>query len=428
MRRTIHIVIALVVLGAGFLAFNSLKGCKTNVFSREETADADDSKSGGKRKRSEPRRSSKSPTIKTKVLPLEKVDFTVEVYAQGDIRAHHNTALTPQVGGRVVKISPKFEDGAFFQKDEVLLEIETADYLTELESAKAQLARAESAYAQEQARAKQALLNWKDAGFDEEPSDLVLRKPQLREAEANVTSAKAALERAERNLVRTKVRAPYNGRVRTRSVGIGQQVGSNTTLGEIFTTDIAEVRLPITTRDLEFYHPPNKPIDENSAEAQEITLTSIVASHTSSHTWKANIIRTEGELDVDSRQIFVIARIKDPFGLKSGSPALYLGQPVRATIPADTLKDVYAVSRDHFSDLNEIIVVREGKIVHVNIEPLWTTQDNIIFKDNLQPGDQLSITHLPYAPEGSPVEIIPEPSETPAEASSQVGRKGHTPR
>ncbi|MBK1854582.1 efflux RND transporter periplasmic adaptor subunit [Verrucomicrobiaceae bacterium 5K15] len=427
MRKIIHLVIALLVLGAGFLAFNSLKGCKTNAFSRDETAEDSKSSSRGKGNRGGSRRSGKAPSIKTKVLPLEKEDYTVEVYTQGDIRAHHNTALTAQVGGRVMKISPKFEDGAFFQKGDVLVEIDTADYLTEIESAKAQLARAESLYAQEQARAKQALLNWKDAGFDDTPSDLVLRKPQLRQTEADVTSAQAALERAERNLSRTKVKAPYNGRVRLRTVGIGQQVGSNTTLGEIFTTDIAEVRLPITTRDLEFYSPPNKPLTEHSAEAKEITLTSIVASHSTSQSWKARIIRAEGELDADSRQIFVIARIQDPFGLKADTPALYIGQPVRAAIPAHVLKDVYTVSREHLSDLNEIIVIREGKIVHLDIEPIWSTQDDIIFRDTVQPGDQLAISHLPYAPEGAPVEITPDPSKAQSDAAAQIDKPTSRP-
>jgi len=110
-------------------------------------------------------------------MPLEKGDYTVEVVSQGEVRAHHNTSLTSQTGGRIIKISPKFENGAFFSEGDILLELGTADAQTEIETAAAQLARAESAYAQEQARAKQALLNWKDAGFTEAPSDLVLREP-----------------------------------------------------------------------------------------------------------------------------------------------------------------------------------------------------------------------------------------------------------
>ena len=400
MRHIIHLVLAIAILGGGFLAFNSMKGCESNIFSSKEDDDVSSENSKGSN-----RYRSKYTAIKTKVMPLEKGDYTVEVVSQGEVRAHHNTSLTSQTGGRIIKISPKFENGAFFSEGDILLELGTADAQTEIETAAAQLARAESAYAQEQARAKQALLNWKDAGFTEAPSDLVLRTPQLKEVEADVTSAASNLERAKRNLSNTKVRAPYNGRVSSRSVGIGQQISANTPLGEIFTTDIAIVRLPITPRDLEFYEPPNKP-GGATTEEESVTFSSTVTSHTESKTWKGSILRTEGELDPESRQIFVIARIVDPFGLKSTKPSLYLGQPVKATIPAGTLKDVYTIPRSTLSDLNQIIVIRDNKIRRLDITTLWSTSDDIIFRGELLPGDLLATTRIPYAPEGSTVEII----------------------
>ncbi|MGB1260794.1 MAG: efflux RND transporter periplasmic adaptor subunit [Akkermansiaceae bacterium] len=429
MRHLLHIIIAICVLGVGIFAYSSLKGCKKVPFRKEDEtskkASAQGGKGGGKgSKGGMPSR----PMIRTRAMELEKQDFTVKIHSQGEIRPHHTTSLTPEVSGKIVRLAPGFEDGSFFSKGDILLEIENTDFLTEIEAAKAQLARAEATHAQEKARAKQALLNWKDAGFNEEPSDLVLRKPQLREAEANVKSAKSSLERAERNLARTKVRAPYNGRVRKRNVGLGQRIGSGTTLGEIFTTDIAEVRLPLTPRDLLFYQPPNKPAQ--LTKQTDVTFTSILSNNDESTTWKGKITRTEGELDADSRQIFIIARITDPFGLHSKHPALFIGQPVRATIPAKTIKDVYAIPRDALSDLNEIIVIREGKIKHLDIEPLWSTSDFIIIRDGILPGDLLATTRIPVAPEGAPIEIIPE--EKPKEIedkkqpcdSRRVGRKG----
>ena len=419
MRHIIHIAIVIAILGGGFIAFNSLKGCESNIFSDKEANATKEGKGkggggkkgGGKRK----------PTIKTKVLPLEKIDYSVEVISQGEIQAHHDTSLTSHVAGRIIKISPKFENGAFFNKGDTLVELDVADFLTDIQSAKAQLARAESAFAQEEARAKQALQNWQDAGFDEEPSDLVLRKPQLREAQADVISSQSSLERAERALKGTKIKAPYNGRVRVRNIGIGQQVGANTPLGEIFTSDIAIVRLPITSRDLSYYSPPNKPSETSSAAKNNVTFTSTVATHGDSSQWTGSIIRTEGVLDEDSRQIFVIARIEDPFGLKSNKDSLYLGQPVRVTIPAHVLKGVYKIPRSGLSDLNQIIVIREGVIKRIDINPIWSTQDHIIFRDNILAGDRLATTRIPYAPEGSAVEIMPDLME---KSDTNADKKG----
>jgi multidrug efflux pump subunit AcrA (membrane-fusion protein) len=239
-----------------------------------------------------------------------------------------------------------------------------------------------------------------------------------------VESASSAVERAVRNLKRTKIRAPYDGRVSKRNVGLGQQIGGSTALGEIFSTDFAEVRLPLTTRDLEYYKPPQKP-GERGIE-NNITFTSILMD--SEEKWQGTILRAEGELDEDSRQLFVIARIDDPFALNSKSNPLYIGQPVRATIPAIELKDVYLIPREHMSGLNEVLLVRDGKFVRVGITPIWSGKTTIITRDGIIAGDQITTSRLPYAPDGAPVEIIVDPvneekNSSKPDDSRSIGKK-----
>ena len=182
-------------------------------------------------------------------------------------------------------------------------------------------------------------------------------------------------------------------------------MGSNTTLGEIFTTDIAIVRLPITPRYLKYYTPP-QPSRASTTQKEQVTFTSIITTQDTPDTWQGDVLRAEGALDDDSRQIFIITRIQDPFGLKTKQPTLYLGQPVRASIPVHTLKDTYVIPRKNLTGLNQIIIIREGKIKHVDIAPVWSTEDEIIFKHDFHPNDLLSTTRLAYAPEGAPVEIL----------------------
>ncbi|MFK7911295.1 MAG: efflux RND transporter periplasmic adaptor subunit [Akkermansiaceae bacterium] len=415
MRLLLHILIPLVIIFLGVMAFLGTKKLESFTFFGKQI---------GEEKKATSKRAShsmKRPMLRTRALELVAQDHTVMLMSQGDVRAHNATTLTAQVSGRISDISEKFEDGSFFKMGDVLLELDQADFLTELASAKAQFARAEASFAQEKARAKQALLNWKDAGFTEQPSDLVLRKPQLREAEASVISAGSSVERAERNLKRTKVRAPYDGRVRKRNVGLGQQVGGSTALGDIFSTDFAEIRLPLTTRDLQYYSPPQKP-GERGIE-NNITFTSILAN--SDEKWLGTILRAEGELDEDSRQLFVIARIDDPFGLESDETPLYIGQPVRASIPAMELKGVYLIPREHMVGLNEVLLIRDGKLTRSNITPLWSGKFHIVTRDGILPGDLMATTRLPYAPEGAPVEIIDEKEKESDTKSSGKRRIGH---
>lgn len=357
--------------------------------------------------------------IKTEKTVLNPVSYQVTLDTQGELKSQQATTLTPLVAGTVIKIHPAFEDGAFFKKGDILLELDPADLSTAVLAAESRLARAEAALIQEQARAKQARLNWQDIGYEEEPSQLVLRVPQLREAEANVSSAKADLDQATRNLERAKVKAPFDGRVQERMVGLGQAVGATTQLGEVFGTATAEIRLPLAPSQLPFVDLPG---DENDKPV-EVLLTDALRdpSLPTEHQWKATIVRTEGTLDPDSRELFAIARVDDPFSLKSQLPELRIGQPLRASVKGIVLDDVYVIPRSAMRGLNRIhLIDRDAlRIVKTDIQPVWSNSEVLIVRNELSPGDWLATSRLPYAPNGAPVEIV-----TPPPAEQAVGPTG----
>lgn len=361
--------------------------------------------------------------LKTEKAVLHSADFQVTLETQGTIRAHHNTTITSLVAGTIQTIHPCFEDGAFFTEGEILAELDPADLQAAHTAAESRLARAEATLAQEEARAKQAKLNWDDIGYDEKPSPLVLRVPQLKEANAVVTSARADLDQATRNLERTKIRAPFDGRVKSRLVGLGQAVGGTTPLGEVFATDFAEVRLPLSADQLPFVKLPTR----NDDQAVDVILTDALGKENqpSGNTWKARIVRTEGTLDETSRELFAIARVDDPFGIVSKNPELRIGQPVRALVHGNILKDVFAIPRTALRGVNRIYLIdpagQNGPAIRkVEIQPVWSTAETLVIQDGLKNGDWLATSRLPYAPEGAPVEIIepriaadaPEPKST----------------
>jgi RND family efflux transporter MFP subunit len=344
--------------------------------------------------------------LKTERLILSRTDYQVVLETQGTIRAHHSTTITPLVAGTIKVVHPGFEDGAFFDEGEILAELDPADLQAALTAAESRLARAEAALAQEEARAKQAKLNWEDIGYKEEPSPLVLRVPQLKEANAVVVSALADLDQATRNLERAKIRAPFAGRVKSRAVGLGQAVGATTALGEVFATDFAEVRLPLSADQLPFIKLPTREDDE----PVEVVLTDALGKTTgdTGNSWKARIVRTEGTLDEASRELFAIARVDDPFGLISGNPELRIGQPVRASVSGTVIKDVFVIPRTALRGINRVYLIEKdpAAIQRVDITPVWSTADTLIVRDGLENGDWLSTSRLPYAPNGAPVEII----------------------
>lgn len=394
MAKLIRLLFPAILLGFGYLAYTQLSTKKEAV-----------------EKAPRERR-----IIETEALLLQRTDFRVTLTSEGVVQSHNETGLTPRVNGRIIKIAPEFESGSFFEKDDILLELDPSDFEAAVISAEARLARAEASLAQEAARAEQALLDWKDLGYTEEPTDLVLRKPQLKEAHANVKAAIADLSEVRRDLDRTKVIAPYAGRVKTRLVGLGQSVSSGTTLGEIFSTDFAEIRLSLSARELNHIELPNNPGDAPIP----VTFTDALSDHTP-QTWEGSIVRTEGTLDEKSRKLFVIARVDDPFGLKTKTAVpLRIGQPVRAVLQGGFIPNVFIIPRSSLRRPNEITLIHpdELTLLRQRINPIWRDEENLIVRDDITEGWHLVTTRLNSVPDGAKVKIIIPEEEAPQTAAS----------
>ena len=106
---------------------------------------------------------------------------------------------------------------------------------------------------QEHELAKQAKIEWGERDWNL-ASKLVKRIPQIQKAEAETNAAIARLEQATRDLNRSLVCAPFEGRILKTMVDIGQQVGSGapTALAEIYALDSAEIDISLSQSEMKF--------------------------------------------------------------------------------------------------------------------------------------------------------------------------------
>lgn len=249
-------------------------------------------------------------------------------------------------------------------------------------------------------------------------------RANLQAAQARLTADEAALKLEKQKLQREQLRAPFDGRVLAKQVGLGQQVGAATVLGEVMSVDYAEIRLPLARRDLRYLKLP----EMNADQAVQVELRDAV-DDSSPNRWTAKIVRTEGMLDPDSLELFAIAVVEDPFGLQSQQPALRMGQPVLATVRGNVLDDVIKLPRAAVSQFNQVILVNREDLTlsRRTIEPLWSDDQYMIVRDpTIRDGDLLATTQLVYAPEGSAVEIIPDPdtdARRPASDANEVAQR-----
>ncbi len=345
--------------------------------------------------------------IRTRVTELRVRDYPVVITTHGVVQPHNAVTLSAQVSGQIAHFSPSFDTGAFFSEGEVLVELDARDYQIALAVAEARELGARSAL-------QLAMLNHErnlKLAQDNLISDTVADQSAatLAQASAEVDSARAQVDRAKHDLERTKIRAPFAGRVRQKTVGLGQIVGPGTPLGAVFAVDFAEVRLPISSRELPFLDLP----EQSDDPSLPVELRDAV-SNAAEPVWKAKIIRTEGAVDEDSLDLFAVARVEDPFGIKSGQPPLRIGQPVTASIAGKTLTNVVALPRGAVRQLDQVVLVQRTDQTNLTlmpktIVPVWSDAEHIIVRDPaIVDGTLLATTHLVYAPSGAQVEIIPD--------------------
>lgn len=352
--------------------------------------------------------------LRTRVVELEAGDYPVVITTHGTVQAHNQVTLAAEVTGPVTRVSPSFESGAFFSKGDILVEIDPRNYEAAVAMAESRLLAAQSAL--DLARlneARKLRLIESDAVSKAEVDSASASREQ---AEADVSLAAAQLGQAQLDLKRTKLTAPFDGRVETKNIGLGQMVNPTTPLGTIFAVDFAEVRLPVSAYQRQFVSLPEYDDDP----PVEVVLRDALRESSSAR-WPAKIVRTEGVLDADSRDLFAIARIDDPFRRDSSGPPLRIGQPVTAAIDGIVLHDVVALPRQAVRQLNKIVLVdpNERTLAPLSIESVWSDAEHVVVKSNEVPPDMwLATTPLVYTPTGAPVEIIPEPTPETAVADS----------
>ncbi|MCW1916244.1 efflux RND transporter periplasmic adaptor subunit [Luteolibacter sp. GHJ8] len=330
------------------------------------------------------------PIPEVETITARTQDLKVMIPAQGTVEPATVTRAAAEVEGTVIAVSPDYEAGGNFKEGDVLLEIDPSDYKAALAQAESSLADAKLQVVQEEMKAEQAERDWERiARPGQTPNDLVRRIPQLAAARAKAEAMQAAVDRAMRDLERTKLRAPYDGRIRQKLVDLGTRVAKAGALAEFYATKTLEVRLPVPRQDSAFF----------DLKGQEIILKETGGQD---RTWKAVVDRTEGEIQRANRSIMVVARI-------DGTPpdAPLPGQFVHTEIEGLTIEKVVRVPRRAFVKSDLVMIVGDGHTVTTRqVKVVRTESDDVLVSEGIKDGEQLCVTALTAVIEGMEVNVV----------------------
>ncbi|MEM0925214.1 MAG: HlyD family efflux transporter periplasmic adaptor subunit, partial [Planctomycetota bacterium] len=156
----------------------------------------------------------------------------------GTVQPARDITLSPRLSGQVTSIAERFIPGGMVRENEVLLQIDPADYENALSIRKSELEQAQASLKIEEGRQSLAQKELKllENTIDDTNRELVLRAPQLASIQAEVSAARAAVQRAQLELDRTKIFAPFDAQILTRSVNVGSQVSQGDNLARLVGT------------------------------------------------------------------------------------------------------------------------------------------------------------------------------------------------
>ncbi len=330
----------------------------------------------------------------------ESEDLQFEVLSQGVVRPRTESNIVAQVSGVIRYISPKFVIGGYFKKGEVLVQIEDVDYQIAIAESKARLDGDNARLEQEKARVGQAEKEWALTGRSKkEAPALALRLPYLNEAQAKVRGAQADLRNAKLSLKRATIRAPYDGILAEKQADLGQFINVGGQLGKAFAVDYAEVRLPLSDRDMAYLDLPSP--GKLNQIFPKVAVSAKVANQL--RQWTGRIIRTEGLIDEKTRVHYAVVEIDDPYGILSDSRSsvLSVGTFVNATIEGKWAKSVIRLPREVLKGENTLLVMDDKNTLRVRQVDIVRADTHWIYiRKGIHSGEKVITSSLESRVEG----------------------------
>jgi RND family efflux transporter MFP subunit len=344
-----------------------------------------------------------APLVRT--VRAEPQSVHLSIHTQGSVEPRTESDLIAEVSGRITWVSPSLVGGGFLEEGELLLGVDARDYEVAVARAEAALTRAES----QLELARRALERSRSLTKRGVASSAALDDAEnsARVGVANHLEAEAALTQARNDLERTRIRAPFAGRVRAKHVDVGQFVNRGAPVARIYAVDYAEVRLPIADDAAAFVELPIDYRDKGTdGRHPEVVLKAEFGGQ--EHRWSGRIVRTEGELDPRTRMIHAVARVEDPYGRgdQPERPPLAVGLFVEAEIQGRRVDGVYSLPRSALRGSDRVVVVDgedHARLRHVDL--LQRLPDRVLIRSGLEPGERVVISPLALTVEGMRVEV-----------------------
>ena len=354
----------------------------------------------GCNKKSAPAPQAGPPEVSVMTIQLQRVALTTEL--PGRVAASLTAEVRPQVGGIIQK--RLFIEGSDVKAGQVLYQIDPASYQAAYSGARAALSRAEANLAPVRLKAERYRELVKINAVSKQDYDDISAGQKL--AEAEIESAKAALETARINLAYTRITAPISGRIGRSSVTNGALVtaGQATPLSTI--QQLSPVNVDVTQSSSEMLRL-KKALESgqlkgNGGQAK----VKLILEDGTSYPLPGSLKFSEAFVDPGTGSVTLRTLFPNPKQL------LLPGMFVRAVLE-EGVKDQgilvpqRGVTRNQAGNPMVMVVGAEEKVEPRVIKAERTVGDSWFVTDGLKVGDRVILEGIQRARPGTPVKALP---------------------
>lgn len=306
----------------------------------------------------------------------------------GSAEARFELALNARISGQVTNVSHLFDSGHRVAKGTVLATLEDSQWQQELAEALNTEAAARVSYLEEQQEYRQAKQEWESSGLEGAPlSPLVLREPQLESARTELDSALREVAAARKNLASTRIEAPFDAIVVSRSIAPGSYVSAGSEIGELMSADAVEISIPLSASDWSALPDPQELTSGN----YQVSLLQVETGQQ----WTGVVSRSEQNLNSETRQRSLVVTVATPLDQE---PPLYPGTFLQASIPGREVENIWQLPASALSQRGEIWTLNEdNRLVSHNAQVLFSDQQHIYVTPPVQSAGETLVVIQPLS-------------------------------
>ena len=324
------------------------------------------------------------------VIRISSSRHEVDLHAKGTVVPAMEVVLQPELGGRVIWQSSELVAGGRFKADQPILRIDPRDYQLAVEAHRSKVNRAKLDLAIEARRGEVAKREWSSFGemdVSDEQRALAQREPHLESTRLALKAAQSSLKKAQLDLTRTTLRAPFNAMVVTESVDPGQLINPQTSVARLVGTDNYHVQVSVPVSALRAARVPTA--DEPGSQAKIIQR---VGQETIER--PGEVIRQLPDLDPGGAMARVLLNIENPLGQRGDLPLL-LGSFVDVSIGAQPIDNAIRLPRVALRNGRNVYVMNDDNLLEIReVQIAWTEPDAVLVTGGLGPDERVVTSRI----------------------------------